>query len=185
MLYWWCTMVVQHRALCAQWYVGGARWSCTIVRRVSNAILVGHNGRAPACTACTMLYWWCTMVVHHLAPGARCYIAVARTMVVHHRAPGAQCYIDGARWLCTMGHLVHDAILVVQDGRAPSCTGCTILPRWEKIRTRLNGCGQISKPSLVLEFSFNFKNALCHTVYTRHGLQGGFSVCYMQCESVT
>ena len=49
------------------------------MHQVHNAVLVVHNGRLPLCTASTMLYWWCTMVVHH-------------------RAPGTQCYISGARW---------------------------------------------------------------------------------------
>ena len=44
--------------------------------------------------------------------------------------------------------------------------------------------GQNSKPSLVPNISFNFKDALCQNVYTIHGLQGGFSVCYMQCACV-
>ena len=161
--YWWCTMVVHHCAPSAQLHIGGARWSCTIVHRVHDAILVVHGGHAPLCTGCTTPYWWCTMVVHHCAPGARCHIGCARwlctivhrvhnailvvhdgraplctgcttpywwcTMVVHHCAPGAQRHIGGARWVCTIVHRVHNAILAVHDGRAPLCTGCTT-PYW-------------------------------------------------------
>ena len=96
-------MVVHHCTPGAQCHIGGAQWLCTTVHRVHNAmllvhnaILLVHNGRGPS-------YWWCTMVVHHCAPGAQCHIA-------------------GAQWSCTI-------ILVVHNGRAPLCTGCT-MPYW-------------------------------------------------------
>ena len=109
--YWWCTMVVHHCAPSAQRHMGGARWPCTIVHRVHNSILVVHDGRAPLCTGSTTPYWWCTVAVHHCAPGA-------------------QRHIGGARWSCTIVHLVHNSILVlVHNGRAPLCTGCTT-PFW-------------------------------------------------------
>ena len=164
MLFPWCTMALYHRALGARCYICGARWSCTIVHRVHDPILVVQDRCAPSCSGCTMLYWWFTMAVQHRAPGARCYICGARwsctilhrvhnalgvvpdsrvtsctgcTMLywpcrigVHHHAPGAHCYIGGARWSCTIVHRVHIAILVVHDGPAPSCTGCTMLHWW-------------------------------------------------------
>ena len=82
----------------------GVQWLCTIVDRVHNAMLVVHNGRAPLCTGCTMLYscgaqWLCTC------------------------APGAQCCVGSAQWSCTIMHSVNKAILVVHNGRAPFCTG--------------------------------------------------------------
>ena len=161
MLYWPCRIGVHHHAPGAHCYIGGARWSCTIVHRVHIAILVVHDGPAPSCTGCTMLHWWCTMVMHHRAPGAHGYIGVARWLftIVHrvhntilmvkygrapwcngctmlywwctmdrcHRVPGAQCYIGGARWSCTIVQRVHMAILVLHNGRAPSCTVCAML----------------------------------------------------------
>ena len=50
------------------------------------------------------------------------------------------------------------------------------------IRTQ---CGQIWKPSLVPNISYNFKNAVRQNVCGGHGLQGGVSACYRQCECAT
>ena len=36
----------------------------------------------------------------------------------------------------------------------------------------------ISWLALVPIFSFNFKDSLCHTVYIKHGLLGGFPLSY-------
>ena len=164
MLYWWCTRVVHHCALCAQRYIGGAQWSCIIVHRVHNTIMVVHNDPSPLCNRCTMVFWSCTMVVHHCAPGAQCYIGGAlwsctivhrvqnAILVVHiGRAPWftsctilywwgtrvvdpcalcAQRYIGGPQWSCTIVHRVQNAIVVLHNGRAPLCTGCKMLYWW-------------------------------------------------------
>ena len=81
-LYWWPTVLVHHRALgvecyigqhrkavhnCApdaHCYIGLTRWLWTIVPCVHKATLVVHTGHAPLCTGCTL-------VVHHCAPGAQ------------------------------------------------------------------------------------------------------------------
>ena len=161
MLYWWGTMAVHYRVPGATCYIGGARWSCTIVHRVHDTIVMVHDGRAPFRTGCAMLHWWGTMVVHHCAAGAQCYIGAPHwlctilhrvhdakllwhdghapsctgcampywwgTMVVHHRPPGATCYIAVAQWSCIIVQRVHNGILVLPHGRAPSCTGCPML----------------------------------------------------------
>ena len=108
MLHWWGTMVVHHCAAGAQCYIGAPHWLCTILHRVHDAKLLWHDGHAPSCTGCAMPYWWGTMVVHHRPPGATCYIAVAQ-------------------WSCIIVQRVHNGILVLPHGRAPSCTGCTML----------------------------------------------------------
>ena len=38
-------------------------------------------------------------------------------------------------------------------------------------------CGQIWKPYLVPNISFNFEDAMCQNVCTRHGLQEGWVFC--------
>ena len=111
MPHWWCTMVVHNGALGAQCIIGGAHWSSTIVHRVHNAILGVHNGHATLCTACTMTYWWSRMVVHHCAYAA-------------------QCHIGSAQWGCTIVHKVHDAILVLHNGRLSLRTGCETKYWW-------------------------------------------------------
>ena len=59
----------------------------------------GARCRAPSCTGCTMLYGCCTMlrsIVYQVHD-----IILVVDYVVHHRAPGARCYMGGAR--CYMG----------------------------------------------------------------------------------
>ena len=136
-LYWSHTMAVNHCALCAQRYIGGAQWSCTILHRVHNAILVVHNGCPPLYTGCRMLDWWGTMAVHHCAPGAQ------------HYTSGAQRCFGGAQWLPTIVHRVQDAIFVFRNGCALFCTGCTLLDWWctmvmkhcAPAKGELSGCG--------------------------------------------
>ena len=125
-LYDWCTMVVHHCALGAQCHIGHAQWLYINLHHVQIAILVLHNGGAPLCTGCTMLYWWCCiLVVHHCAPVAQCYIGGAQWLcTIVHRVHNATLV---PQWLCTIVQLVHISTLVVHNGHAQLCTGCTML----------------------------------------------------------
>ena len=40
-----------------------------------------------------------------------------------------------------------------------------------------NGCGQIWKPRLIPNTSFNFQDVMCQNVCTRHGLREGWVFC--------
>ena len=51
------------------------------------------------------------------------------------------------------------------------------IPGGELFSTVQNRCGQISYSYLVPNSSFNFKDAMCQTVCTRHGLQEGWVFC--------
>ena len=59
------------------------------------------------------------------------------------------------------------------------------IPGGELFSTVQNRYGQISYSYLIPNISFNFKDAMCQTVCTRHGLQEGFSARCMQCEGAT
>ena len=52
-----------------------------------------------------------------------------------------------------------------------------IIPMGELFSTVQNQYGQISYSYLVPNISFNFKDAMCQTVCTRHGLQEGWVFC--------
>ena len=56
-------------------------------------------------------------------------------------------------------------------------TATPTLPGGELFSTVQNRYGQISYSYLVPNISFNFKDAMCQTVCTRHGLQEGWVFC--------